>query len=58
MRATFNATTKDERVETYEGTFDHTGVGDGWADLIIVAQVSVQKKFRKLNGTGERVAVY
>lgn len=40
MRAMFNTTTKDKRVETYEGTFDSTGVPDGWADLVIVAQVS------------------
>lgn len=38
MRATFDATTKDARVSTLDGTFEHTGVEDGWADLVIVAQ--------------------
>lgn len=40
MRNTFNAKVSDPRVSTYAGTFDGTGVPDGWADLVVVAQVS------------------
>lgn len=40
MRTTFQKKLNDPRVSTYEGTFDHTGVEDGWADIVIVAQVS------------------
>lgn len=30
----------DSRTTIVKGTFDNTGVEDGWADLIIIAQVS------------------
>lgn len=43
MRATFSKKVTDPRVSTYEGTFDHTGVPDGWADLVVAAQVSCAK---------------
>ncbi|EPQ58263.1 S-adenosyl-L-methionine-dependent methyltransferase [Gloeophyllum trabeum ATCC 11539] len=38
MRDVFTKTVKDERVTTSYGTFDTTGVEDGWADIVIVAQ--------------------
>jgi len=38
MRSQFNKTVTDARVSVSEGTFDHTGVPDGWADLIVIAQ--------------------
>ncbi|KII94948.1 hypothetical protein PLICRDRAFT_47946 [Plicaturopsis crispa FD-325 SS-3] len=38
MRATFAKNTKDKRVSTSHGTFHATGVEDGWADLVILAQ--------------------
>jgi hypothetical protein len=39
MRDVFRKTVGDERVVVKDGTFDSTGVDDGWADLVIVAQV-------------------
>lgn len=33
-------TVDDSRSSIVKGTFDDTGVEDGWADLIIIAQVS------------------
>jgi hypothetical protein len=39
MRAQFIKSTKDDRVTCSEGVFDSTGVEDGWADVIIIAQV-------------------
>ena len=39
MRTQFNKTINDERVVCVEGTFDATSVEDGWADVIIIAQV-------------------
>lgn len=42
MREVFSKTVEDKRVVVSEGTFDHTGVDAGWADLIVVAQVSRQ----------------
>ncbi|KAF5315569.1 hypothetical protein D9611_004730 [Ephemerocybe angulata] len=38
MRSVFEKTVHDERAKTFDGTFDATGVEDGWADLIVVAQ--------------------
>lgn len=40
MREVFTKTVNDQRVSASEGTFDTTGVEDGWADLVIIAQVS------------------
>ena len=40
MRTVFAEKTKDYRVTIAEGTFDGVDAGDGWADLIVVAQVS------------------
>ncbi|KAI5117441.1 hypothetical protein M0805_007011 [Coniferiporia weirii] len=37
MRAVFSETVNDPRVSLSEGTFEDTGVPDGWADLILVA---------------------
>ncbi|KAK7446381.1 hypothetical protein VKT23_004233 [Stygiomarasmius scandens] len=38
MREVFSKTITDDRVSVQEGTFDTTGVEDGWADVIIIAQ--------------------
>jgi phospholipid N-methyltransferase len=39
MRETFSKTVNDDRVSLSEGYFDATGVEDGWADLVVIAQV-------------------
>jgi hypothetical protein len=39
MRDVFSKTVKDDRVTVAEGGFDNTGIEDGWADLIVIAQV-------------------
>ena len=39
MRDVFAKATTDPRVSVQAGTFDTTGVEDGWADLIVIAQV-------------------
>lgn len=39
MREVFAKATTDPRVSVHPGTFDTTGVEDGWADLIVIAQV-------------------
>lgn len=41
MRQVFSNTVKDERVSVADGTFQTIGVEDGWADIIIIAQVSL-----------------
>ncbi|KAI0362193.1 S-adenosyl-L-methionine-dependent methyltransferase [Trametes cingulata] len=38
MREVFTKSVTDPRVSTREGTFDATGVADGWADLVVIAQ--------------------
>lgn len=38
MRDFWTKTVKDDRATIIEGTFDSTGVEDGWADLIVIAQ--------------------
>jgi len=40
MRDFWTKTVIDNRCTIVKGTFDDTGVEDGWADLIIIAQVS------------------
>lgn len=35
----FSQTVKDDRVTVAEGTFDATGIAEGWADLVVIAQV-------------------
>ena len=40
MRAVFAEKTKDDRVTVAEGTFDRVDAEDGWADLVVIAQVS------------------
>lgn len=37
MRAVFAQTVSDPRVSLVDGTFDNTGVPDGWADVIVAA---------------------
>lgn len=39
MRDIFSKTVSDERVSIADGTFQQTNVDDGWADLVVVAQV-------------------
>ena len=39
MRDKFSESISDGRLSVSEGTFDHTGAKDGWADLVVVAQV-------------------
>ncbi|GBE81906.1 S-adenosyl-L-methionine-dependent methyltransferase [Sparassis crispa] len=38
MRDVFAKSVHDPRVSVAEGTFDSTGVDDGWADLVVIAQ--------------------
>ncbi|KAG8996041.1 hypothetical protein FRB94_008591 [Tulasnella sp. JGI-2019a] len=38
MRTRFEETVKDNRISCSNGTFDNTGVEDGWADLVAIAQ--------------------
>ncbi len=38
MRSVFSKTVTDPRTSAHEGTFDTTGVEDGWADLVVIAQ--------------------
>ena len=40
MRGVFVSKVTDARISCAHGTFDETGVEDGWADLIVIAQVS------------------
>lgn len=37
MRAVFSQQVSDSRVSLADGTFDDTGVPDGWADVIVAA---------------------
>jgi hypothetical protein len=39
MRDIFSRTVKDNRVTLLDGVFQSTGMEDGWADLVVVAQV-------------------
>lgn len=41
MRNQFSKTVNDVRASVAHGTFDSTNVPDGWADVIIIAQVFV-----------------
>ena len=47
MRAVFAEKTKDDRVTVAEGTFERVDAEDGWADLIIIAQVSPFQQFSR-----------
>lgn len=38
MREVFSKTVQDDRVTIDDGTFENTGVGDEWADLLVIAQ--------------------
>ncbi|THH33939.1 hypothetical protein EUX98_g263 [Antrodiella citrinella] len=38
MRDVFVKTVQDSRASAVEGTFEHTNVEDGWADLVVIAQ--------------------
>jgi len=38
MRSVFSQTVTDSRVSIKEGTFQETGIVDGWADIIVIAQ--------------------
>lgn len=39
MRETFSQTIQDDRICFQDGTFQNTKVEDGWADLVVIAQV-------------------
>jgi hypothetical protein len=39
MRDTFAKTIQDDRIRLCEGTFQSTDIEDGWADLVVIAQV-------------------
>lgn len=39
MRNAFSENVTDKRVTIREGTFESTGVANGWADIIVAAQV-------------------
>jgi hypothetical protein len=39
MRDVFMKTVRDDRVTVSVGTFENAGVEDGWADLVVIAQV-------------------
>ena len=39
MRRTFEDKTRDERVTCHSGTFTETEEQDGWADIVVIAQV-------------------
>lgn len=41
MRDVFSRSLKDQRIILTDGVFQSTGVEDGWADFVIVAQVWV-----------------
>lgn len=45
MRSVFSKTVQDERVKVSDGTFDTTGVEDGWADFVVIAQVRKLTRF-------------
>lgn len=42
MRDVFSKTVQDDRATVSEGSFDNTGVENGWADLVVIAQVRFQ----------------
>ena len=39
MREVFFKTTQDDRITLSDGVFQSTGVEEGWADLVVIAQV-------------------
>ena len=41
MRDVFRKTVKDDRISVAEGYFDSIDVEDSWADLVVIAQVSM-----------------
>ena len=45
MREVFSKEVTDPRVTLLNGTFDDTGVPDGWADVIISAQVRRERAY-------------
>ena len=53
MRDQFIKSVKDPRVSIREGTFDNTGIEDGWADLIVIAQVSLLSFLRPPSSLGD-----
>lgn len=58
MRNTFSDSTKDQRVTIAYGTFNETGVEDGWADIIIIAQVRPIHKHSACLRTGTQVYLW
>ena len=39
MRSVFSQQVKDDRVTVAQGTFDATNIAQGWADIVVIAQV-------------------
>jgi len=39
MRKVFSERIKDDRISVSHGSFHSTGIEDGWADLVLIAQV-------------------
>jgi ubiquinone/menaquinone biosynthesis C-methylase UbiE len=67
MRDFWTKTVKDNRATIVEGTFDSTGVEDGWADLVVIAQAfhwcldhgkALAEFARILNGDGAVVLIW
>jgi hypothetical protein len=50
MRTVFAEKTKDDRVTVAEGTFERVDAEDGWADLVVIAQVSLSRPFARNRG--------
>ena len=40
MLGVFSENVQDPRVTVSEGTFENTGIDSGWADIIVIANVS------------------
>ncbi|PSR74107.1 hypothetical protein PHLCEN_2v10063 [Hermanssonia centrifuga] len=67
MREQFSKTVIDDRVTIAEGAFDRTGVEDGWADLVVIAQAfhwcpdyekAVREFYRVLKPNGVAVLIW
>ena len=53
MREVFSSTVTDPRVTLSEGTFDKTGVEDGWADIILIVTVRHSESISKFTEIAE-----
>ena len=55
MREVFSSTVTDPCVMLSEGTFDKTGVEDGWADIVLIVTVRHSESISKFIGISENV---